>query len=283
MIVFYTGEKATKQVVGIHSISKPKTTNQKPVPLLSMEQMTSNKKVVPFKTSKLGKKEQIAQMFDGIAFRYDFLNHFLSLGIDKGWRKKAMRYLAPFQPKNILDIATGTGDLAILEAKTLAPDKIIGVDISEGMLNIGAKKVADNGYSDRITLQVADSESLPFSDNSFDAVTAAFGVRNFENLEKGLREMHRVLKPGGKAVILEFTSPTVFPVKQFFQLYFRYITPWIGKWVAKSKEAYSYLPESVKAFPQNESMVTILGKTGFKQATYRSLTMGICAIYFADK
>lgn len=247
-----------------------------------MEQTTSNK-VVPFRTSKLGKKEQIAQMFDRIAFRYDFLNHFLSLGIDKGWRRKAMHYLAPFRPRVILDIATGTGDLAILEAHMLHPEKIIGVDISQGMLDLGKKKVESEGLSNIISLQTADSEALPFPDHSFDAVTAAFGVRNFENPEKGLREIYRVLKPGGKAVILEFTSPTAFPFKQFFQLYFRYITPWIGKWIAKSKEAYHYLPESVKAFPQNEAMVSLLEQNGFKKAAFRSLTLGICAIYFADK
>jgi demethylmenaquinone methyltransferase/2-methoxy-6-polyprenyl-1,4-benzoquinol methylase len=247
-----------------------------------MQQATSDK-VVPFRTSKLGKKEQIAQMFDGIAFRYDFLNHFLSLGIDKGWRRKALKYLQPDHPKSILDIATGTADLAILEARMLYPEKVIGVDISQGMLDLGVQKVRQVNLSDKITLQLADSESLPFSNNSFDAVTSAFGVRNFENLEKGLSEMSRVLKPGGKAVILEFASPTVFPVKQFFHLYFRYITPWIGKWVARSKEAYSYLPKSVKAFPQNETMVEILKQNGFRQAGCRSLTLGICAIYYAVK
>lgn len=246
-------------------------------------QQVSPDKVVPFRTSKLGKKEQIAQMFDGIAFRYDFLNHFLSLGIDKGWRRKALRYLLPDHPKSILDIATGTADLAILEARMLHPEKIVGVDISQGMLDLGAKKVRQENLSAKISLKLADSESLPFPDNSFDAVTSAFGVRNFENLEKGLSEMARVLKPGGKTVILEFTSPTVFPVKQFFHLYFRYITPWIGKWIARSKEAYSYLPESVKVFPQGRAMVDILKQNGFQQADCRSLTLGICAIYYAVK
>lgn len=247
-----------------------------------MQQSTSGK-VVPFRTSKLGKKEQIAQMFDGIAFRYDFLNHFLSLGIDKGWRRKALKYLQPDNPKNILDIATGTADMAILEARMLHPEKIIGVDISQGMLDLGTKKVRQVNLSDKISLRLADSELLPFPDNSFEAVTSAFGVRNFENLEKGLSEMSRVLKPGGQVVILEFTSPTVFPVKQFFHLYFRYITPWMGKWIARSKEAYSYLPESVKAFPQNDAMVDILKQNGFRQANCRSLTLGICAIYCAVK
>jgi demethylmenaquinone methyltransferase/2-methoxy-6-polyprenyl-1,4-benzoquinol methylase len=239
------------------------------------------KKVVPFRDSKLSKKEQIAEMFDAIAFRYDFLNHFLSLGIDRWWRTKALGYLEDDRPAEILDIATGTGDLAILSVTMLSPQKVTGVDISAGMLELGRKKVEAAGLQDRITLQQADSEALPFADGSFDAVTAAFGVRNFEHLDRGLREMARVLRPGKKAVILEFTSPRIFPFTQLFNLYFRYITPWIGKWVARSKEAYSYLPESVKAFPQGEAMVAILKQNGFQQATCKSLTLGICSIYCA--
>lgn len=244
-------------------------------------QEPSTNKVVPFRDSKLSKKEQIAQMFDAIAFRYDFLNHFLSLGIDRIWRSRALKCLAGDNPAEILDIATGTADLAILSASMLAPARVTGVDISEGMLELGKRKVASAGLQDRIFLQVADSEALPFGDASFDAVTAAFGVRNFEHLEKGLQEMARVLKPGRKAVILEFTSPRIFPFTQLFDLYFRYITPCIGKWIARSREAYSYLPESVKAFPQGEAMVAILKQNGFQQATCKSLTLGICSIYCA--
>jgi demethylmenaquinone methyltransferase/2-methoxy-6-polyprenyl-1,4-benzoquinol methylase len=240
-------------------------------------------KVVPYRDSKLSKKEQIAQMFDRIAFRYDFLNHFLSLGIDRGWRRKALKYLLEDHPELVLDIATGTADLAILTSRMLHPRKIIGIDISGGMLELGMQKVDKAGLSGHIFLQLADCESLPFPESSFDAITAAFGVRNFENLDRGLREMSRVLKPGGKAVILEFTSPTVFPVKQFFHLYFRYITPYIGKWLARSKEAYRYLPESVKAFPQGEAMTTILKQNGFQQAVCKPLTFGICSIYCAVK
>lgn len=247
-----------------------------------MQEVTA-KKVVPFEDSKLTKKEQIAEMFDRIAFRYDFLNHFLSLGIDKGWRRKALQLLKQDGPKQILDVATGTGDFALLAAKMLHPDQITGIDISEGMLELGKKKIQESGLSSAIKLMLADSEALPFNTSEFDAVISAFGVRNFENLEKGLGEMCRVLRPGGKAVILEFSQPTIFPLKQFFNLYFRYITPYIGKWVAHNKEAYSYLPESVKAFPQGQAMIDILTKTGFQKATCRPLSIGICSIYCAVK
>lgn len=246
-------------------------------------QDATTEKIVPFRDSKLGKKEQIAEMFDHIAHRYDFLNHFLSLGIDKSWRRKALKILENHPPKKMLDIATGTGDLAILAARMLHPEQIIGIDISQGMLELGKKKVQKEGFSDVIELQVGDSESLSFDNDEFDAVTSAFGVRNFENLEKGLSEMFRVLRPGGKAVILEFSKPTVFPFKQFFNLYFRYITPFIGKWVAHNREAYSYLPESVRAFPQGQAMIDILKQTGFQQATCQPLTIGICTIYCAVK
>jgi len=243
----------------------------------------STEKVVPFRDSKLSKTEQIAEMFDGIAPRYDFMNHFLSLGIDRGWRRKALQRLEASHPATILDIATGTGDLAILAARMLQPQRITGVDISHGMLELGREKVKKAGLEKRISLEEGDSAHLPFPDGSFDAVTSAFGVRNFEHLEAGLSEMARILKPGGRAVILEFTSPTIFPFKQFFHLYFRYITPSIGKWIARSKEAYSYLPASVKAFPQGEAMNAIIKRNGFFQATCTPLTLGICSIYCAVK
>jgi demethylmenaquinone methyltransferase/2-methoxy-6-polyprenyl-1,4-benzoquinol methylase len=244
---------------------------------------SSTEKVVPFRDSKLSKTEQIAEMFDGIAHRYDFMNHFLSLGIDRGWRRKALQRLEASRPRTLLDIATGTGDLAILASRMLRPEKITGVDISRGMLELGAEKVKKACLESQITLREADCEHLPFQTGSFDAVTSAFGVRNFEHLDAGLGEMARVLRPGGTAVILEFTSPTVFPVKQFFHLYFRYITPSIGKWIASSKEAYRYLPESVQAFPQGEAMNAIIKRNGFRQATCTPLTLGICSIYCAVK
>jgi len=243
----------------------------------------SDKKVVPFAASKLSKKEQIATMFNDIAHRYDFLNHFMSLGIDIMWRKKALKLLKSLHPKKMLDVATGTGDFAIMANKMLNPDTITGIDISEGMLSVGREKINTLGLSDKITLQLGDSETISFPDNTFDAITVAYGVRNFENLEKGLAEMLRVLKPGGKLVILEFSNPTVFPIKQLYNLYFRYITPLIGKWIAKSQAAYSYLPESVKAFPQGQEMCNILTNTGFQAVTCKKLTFGISSIYCASR
>lgn len=240
-------------------------------------------KTVPFEGSNLSKKEQIAHMFNDIAGRYDFMNHFMSLGIDVGWRKKALKLLVPLQPKTILDVATGTGDVAIMAQRMLQPEKVTGIDISEGMLAFGREKVAKAGLTDKITLQTGDSETISFPDTTFDAITAAFGVRNFENLEKGLAEMYRVLKPGGKMVILEFSNPTKTPVKQLYNFYFRYITPTIGKWIARNKAAYSYLPSSVKAFPQGPVMCDILQKIGFQAVTCKTLTFGICSIYCATR
>ncbi|UYQ92037.1 bifunctional demethylmenaquinone methyltransferase/2-methoxy-6-polyprenyl-1,4-benzoquinol methylase UbiE [Chitinophaga horti] len=248
-----------------------------------MANIETVQKVIPFKESKLSKKEQIASMFDQIAFRYDFLNHFMSLGIDRIWRRIALNKLKSLAPKTMLDVATGTGDFAILAEKRLRPEKITGIDISEGMLQIGRQKVEKLGLSDKITLQSGDSETISFPDATFDAITVAFGVRNFENLEKGLSEMRRVLKPGGKVVILEFSNPTVFPVKQLYNFYFRYITPLIGKYVAKSEAAYSYLPDSVKAFPQGKAMVSILNGIGYQSVTCKTLTFGICSVYCATR
>lgn len=238
--------------------------------------------VVPYKDKSEAKKQQVAEMFDSISGKYDFLNHFLSLGIDIRWRKKAIKLLQKDQPKQILDIATGTGDFAI-EALKLNPDKIIGVDISEGMLNVGREKMKKKGYDHIIDMQSGDSENIHFEDNKFDAVIVAFGVRNFENLEKGLKEMNRVLRPGGKAVILEFSKPTVFPFKQLYNLYFRWILPRIGKLVSKDSAAYTYLPESVNEFPYGNDFLTILTKTGFKNTTCKPLTLGISSIYVGEK
>lgn len=239
--------------------------------------------VVPFRDSKLAKKEQIEEMFDKIAFRYDFLNHFLSMGIDRSWRRKALRFLAPGKPRHLLDVATGTADVAVMAARILKPDRITGVDLSEKMLDIGRRKIRELQLPVPIELLKADSEALPFEDRSFDAISVAFGVRNFEHLDQGLSEMLRVLKPGGRLVILEFSRPTAFPVRQLFEAYFRYITPYIGKWFARSKEAYAYLPESVQAFPQGSQMTDILTKIGYSDALCKPLTFGICSIYSASR
>ena len=243
--------------------------------------MPDNPQVLPFKGSAQGKTEQVARMFNGIAHRYDFLNHFLSLGIDRRWRRRALSLLKAERPALILDVATGTADMAILACRRLGTPLVEGVDIAEGMLARGRQKLRTAGLEQRVRLQVADSEALPFPDAHFDAVMSAFGVRNFEHLEKGLAEMSRVLKPGGKAVVLEFSSPTVFPVKQLYNLYFRYITPFIGKWVSRSGEAYSYLPASVSAFPQGARMTALFEQNGFQSATCTPLTFGICSVYCA--
>ncbi|MEQ8627392.1 bifunctional demethylmenaquinone methyltransferase/2-methoxy-6-polyprenyl-1,4-benzoquinol methylase UbiE [Ekhidna sp.] len=238
--------------------------------------------VLPYKDKSDAKKKQVAEMFDSISGKYDFLNHFLSLGIDIRWRKKAIKMLRDLQPKKILDIATGTGDFAI-ESLKLNPEKVVGVDISEGMLNVGRQKMEKKGYSDIIDMQSGDSENLHFEDNSFDAVIVAFGVRNFENLEKGLSEMNRVLRPGGRAVILEFSKPTAFPFKQLYNFYFRWILPKIGKVVSKDNAAYTYLPESVNEFPFGDDFLKILEKTGYKNTKCKPLTLGISSIYVGEK
>ncbi len=239
-------------------------------------------KVVPDTASNLSKKAQVADMFNNIAGRYDFLNHFLSLGIDRGWRKKAIAEVVKIKPNTVLDVATGTGDMAIA---TIAahPCKITGVDIAEQMMEIGRKKVAENNLQQAITFQLADSEQLPFPDNSFDAVMCAYGVRNFEHLDLGLTEMRRVLRPGGKVVILEFSQPTAFPVKQLYTFYCRHIMPTIGKWVSKSDRAYSYLNKSAEAFPYGRHFLEILRNCGFQDAKSRPLTFGATTIYTAIK
>jgi demethylmenaquinone methyltransferase/2-methoxy-6-polyprenyl-1,4-benzoquinol methylase len=221
-------------------------------------------------------------MFDNISGNYDFLNHFLSLGIDIRWRKKAIQWLAESKPKVILDVATGTGDFAV-EAMELKPDKIIGIDISQGMLDVGIKKMAEKGLSSVIEMRNADSENLPFEENKFDAVTVAFGVRNFENLEKGLAEMLRVMKPGGRVAILEFSKPRSFPFKQLYFFYFNAILPVIGRLFSRDASAYTYLPESVKAFPDGKDFVSILSRLGYKNAACKPLTFGISSLYTATK
>ena len=238
--------------------------------------------VLPYKDKETGKKQQVADMFDNISHKYDFLNHFLSLGIDIRWRKKAIKLLEEIQPKQILDIATGTGDFAI-ESLKLNPDHVIGVDISEGMLNVGREKLKKRKLDDRITLTSGDSENLPFEDNKFDAIIVAFGVRNFENLEKGLSEMFRVLRPGGKVVVLEFSKPKSFPFKQLYNFYFKNILPTLGKTISKDNAAYTYLPESVKSFPDGKDFTSILDKLGFKNTICKPLTFGISSIYTGIK
>ncbi|MEX2512622.1 MAG: bifunctional demethylmenaquinone methyltransferase/2-methoxy-6-polyprenyl-1,4-benzoquinol methylase UbiE [Cyclobacteriaceae bacterium] len=238
--------------------------------------------VVPYKDKTDGKKQQVASMFDNISKKYDLLNHLLSLGIDIIWRKKAIRMLEEDHPRLILDIATGTADFAI-EALRLKPEKIIGVDISEGMLNEGRKKLKNKKLDHLIELQMGDSEKLLFAENKFDAVIVSFGVRNFENLEKGLADMYRVLKPGGKTVILEFSKPKKFPMRQTYSFYFRYILPQIGKLISKDNAAYTYLPESVKAFPDGNDFLQILEKVGFKKTKCKALTFGISSIYTGVK
>jgi demethylmenaquinone methyltransferase/2-methoxy-6-polyprenyl-1,4-benzoquinol methylase len=238
--------------------------------------------VVPYKDKDGSKREQVAEMFDNISPKYDLLNHLLSGGVDIYWRKKAIKLLRKQQPKVILDIASGTGDFAI-EALSLNPDKIIGVDISEGMLAVGREKVKKLGKQNIITLQSGDSENLAFQNNYFDAVIVSFGVRNFQNLLAGLTEMNRVMKSDGTCVVVEFSKPRSFPFKQLYNFYFKYILPLIGKTVSKDSSAYTYLPESVQAFPDGEAFLEIFKKAGFQNTKCIPLTFGICTIYIGQK
>lgn len=238
--------------------------------------------VIPYKDKEAGKKEQVAEMFNNISGKYDFLNHLLSMGIDRSWRKKAIGQLKDLKPRKILDIATGTGDFAI-ESLKVGPEEVVGIDISEGMLNVGRQKIKARKLDAKIRLEKGDSENLHFEENFFDAVIVAFGVRNFENLEGGLQNMYRVVRPGGKVVILEFSLPTRFPMKQLYGFYSKYILPLIGKTVSKDTSAYSYLPESVKAFPYGSKFLGILENVGFKKSKCIPLTFGICSIYVAEK
>ena len=238
--------------------------------------------VKPYNESE-SKKSQVSKMFNSIAPYYDFLNALLSLGIDTIWRRKAIRQIKNRQPEAILDVATGTADLALEAAKQLQPKRIVGLDISNEMLEVGRGKIKKKGLENFISLQEGDSENLPFADNTFDAITVAFGVRNFENLEKGLEEMLRVLKPNGQLVVLEFSKPTVFPFKQLFNFYFKHVLPRIGKLTSKDPKAYTYLYESVQAFPDGSNFLNILKKIGYKSNQCKSLTLGICSIYSGFK
>ncbi|AUC14070.1 bifunctional demethylmenaquinone methyltransferase/2-methoxy-6-polyprenyl-1,4-benzoquinol methylase [Tenacibaculum sp. SZ-18] len=241
-----------------------------------------DKQIKPYKDSELGKKEQVAQMFDTISKNYDGLNRVISLGIDVSWRKKVVKLVSENNPKQILDIATGTGDLAMMMAQ-LNPDKIIGLDISAGMLEVGKEKINKANLSDKIEMVVGDSENIPFENNTFDAITVSFGVRNFENLDKGLQEIHRVLKPGGKFVVLETSNPTKFPFKQGYKLYTNIFLPIVGKLFSKDKVAYSYLSESANSFPFGEAFNNILTKNGFKNASSLPVTFGVASIYTSTK
>ncbi len=244
--------------------------------------MTVKKVVKPYNNAETSKKEEVAEMFNNISKRYDFLNHFFSLGIDKLWRKKAINQLKSIKPKRILDIASGTGDFALAALK-LNPDKVIGVDISQGMLDVGKDKMKKKGVDDIIKMQLGDSEDLPFDDHYFDALTVGFGVRNYEHLEKGLGEMLRVLKPDGKAIILEFSKPKKFPIKQLFGFYSKFIIPFFGKKISKDGRAYAYLPESVEAFPEGEAFVNIMQKIGYKDVQAQIVSGGIATIYSGIK
>jgi demethylmenaquinone methyltransferase/2-methoxy-6-polyprenyl-1,4-benzoquinol methylase len=229
-----------------------------------------------------GKKQEVRAMFNSIAGRYDFLNHFLSAGIDYRWRKKAIKLIGAHHPKTILDVATGTGDLAIA-ASVLKPDKIIGVDIAENMLDIGRKKITEKKLQEMISFETGDSENLQFSNGCFDAVMVAFGVRNFENLEKGLSEMFRVLNMNGTVVILEFSKPTGFGIRQVYNFYFRYILPFLGRKISGNSSAYQYLPDSVGAFPAGDDFLKILKGVGFVQTTCTKLSFGIASLYTGIK
>ena len=244
--------------------------------------MYEQEKIKPY-TENGHKREQVERMFNNIAHSYDLLNHSLSWGIDRRWRRIAIDSLAPFRPQQILDIATGTGDFAILSAHRLHPQSIIGADISDGMMSIGQQKVKKQGLEHVIRFKREDCCALTFADNTFDAVTVAYGVRNFENLDHGLQEIRRVLKPGGHLLIVELSSPNHFPMKQLFSVYAKVVMPTLGRMISKDHSAYVYLPATMAAFPQGEVMQTILKKAGFSQVHFRRFTFGISTMYLATK
>ena len=239
-------------------------------------------KIKPYSSDE-AKGTQVERMFDSIAHSYDFLNHALSLGIDRSWRRAAIDSLKPFAPKYLLDVATGTGDFALLAMQRLSLDRILGIDLSEGMLSVGREKVKKEGLADRIEMRKADCMALDLPDDTFDAVTVAYGVRNFENLDQGLREMRRVLRPGGRLVIIELTSPVRSPMKQLFRLYSRVLMPLIGKIISRDAKAYSYLPATMEAFPQGEVMQEILLKAGYTNVQFKRFTFGLSTLYTAAK
>ncbi|HTD93580.1 MAG TPA: bifunctional demethylmenaquinone methyltransferase/2-methoxy-6-polyprenyl-1,4-benzoquinol methylase UbiE [Chitinophagaceae bacterium] len=247
-----------------------------------MSQTLPHDHITPFRDSEKGKKEQVAEMFDRIAGRYDFMNRFLSARTDIGWRKKAINWLKKDHPRVILDVATGTGDMAIRACKMLDADRVEGIDISIQMLEVGKKKVEKEGLVEKIRLQLGDSETINFAENTFDAVMVAFGVRNFENLEKGLQEIRRVLKPGGQLVILEFSKPKQ-PVRSLYNFYMGVVAPQMARLFRQNKEAYDYLCESANAFPDRRLLIDILNKVDYSDTRYKSLSLGICCIYSGRK
>lgn len=244
--------------------------------------MYNQEKIKPYNSTD-EKGKVVEEMFDNIAPTYDTLNHRLSWNIDKSWRKKAIKKLSPFKPKTIFDIATGTGDFAILSAKMLLPDTLIGADISEGMMEIGRQKVKNEGLEGIISFQKEDCLNLTFPSDTFEAVTAAFGIRNFQDLERGLVEMYRVLKKGGHLCIIELTTPISFPMKQLFKVYSKVVLPFYGRLISKDSSAYDYLNKTIAAFPQGETMMKILQKAGFAKTSFKRLTFGICTMYIAEK
>jgi demethylmenaquinone methyltransferase / 2-methoxy-6-polyprenyl-1,4-benzoquinol methylase len=254
------------------------------MPIRSINRIKATKMstVKPY-NEESGKREQVEQMFDKIAPKYDFLNHALSLYVDVWWRNRAIARLKDLNPQRILDVATGTADLAITAAKKLNPKEIIGIDISNKMLDVGRVKLKNKELDSLITLQTADSVALPFPENRFDAITVAFGVRNFEHLEKGLAEMLRVLSPGGKAVVLEFSRPEIFPFKQIYNGYFKYLLPAFGRFSSNDPRAYTYLYESSQAFIQGKDFTDVLHKLGYKNTTCTRLTLGVVTIYTGEK
>lgn len=239
--------------------------------------------ITPFKDSEKGKKEQVADMFNKIAGNYDKMNRLLSARTDIGWRKKAIRKLKKDNPRHILDVATGTADMALLSYKMLKPDLITGIDISEGMLKLGREKIEKEQLGDKIQLHLGDSETINFAENTFDAVMVAFGVRNFENLENGLAEMLRVLKPGGRLVVLEFSKPRGIAVKSLYNLYMSIVAPNVARWFKQNKAAYQYLNESANAFPDRHQFTDILKKVGYSDTEFKPLSLGICCIYSGQK
>jgi demethylmenaquinone methyltransferase/2-methoxy-6-polyprenyl-1,4-benzoquinol methylase len=239
--------------------------------------------VKPFGDSTKTKKEQVAEMFDALADRYDLMNRMLSCGIDVKWRKKAIEQLKTDQPQQVLDVATGTADMAIIAWQQLRPEKVIGIDISEQMLEIGRKKVEKERLTHFIQLQTGDSETINFTDDSFDAVMVAFGVRNFEHLENGLSEMLRVLRPGGKLVVLEFSRPRTIIFRSLYNLYMSIVAPEVARWFSQNKKAYQYLNQSAKLFPDRQKFVDILNRTGYSDTSFKSLSAGICCIYVGKK
>lgn len=247
-----------------------------------MKKGTQNNEVRPY-SQATSKKEQVEEMFDNIAHKYDFLNHFLSLGVDHLWRRRVVKILRSTGAKQVLDVATGTGDLALAAARRMPGTQFEALDISTGMLDIGRKKAKNQGREKQISFLTGDSEDLPFESDRFDAVMVAFGVRNFENLQQGLKEMQRVLKPGGTVIVLEFSKPRIFPFKQLFGFYFKNVLPLIGRLTSKDPKAYTYLFESVQAFPDYEDFTTIMELSGFHSNNYRPLSLGICSIYTGIK